>query len=51
MNKHEFYQRLSNLTSTFQATCLVDAYEQTHRHYHTIEHLIKEGIIEIKQTI
>ncbi len=40
MTKQEFYQRLSNLTSTFQATCLVTAYEQTQRHYHTIEHLL-----------
>lgn len=40
MNKYEFYHRLSNLTSTFQATCLVNEYEQPHRHYHTIEHLL-----------
>lgn len=40
MTIQEFYQRLSALTSTFQATRLVNAYAQKHRYYHTIEHLL-----------
>lgn len=40
MDKHKFYKRLSNLTSTFQATCLINAYAQPHRYYHTIKHLL-----------
>jgi pantetheine-phosphate adenylyltransferase len=36
----EFYKRLSRLTSTFQATCLTNRYNEPHRHYHTLDHLL-----------